>query len=81
MVLDKVEALKIQDRESKLEVKILKFEIEEEIQNKKRKQKTASWAKFSPTRPISLVTALAIWGKRRRPLGHGWQSLCALTPA
>jgi hypothetical protein len=56
-----VEALKIQDRESKLEVKILKFEIEKEIQNKKRrKQKTASWAKFSPTRAISLVTALAI---------------------
>jgi hypothetical protein len=31
MVLDKVEALKIQGRESKLEVKILKFEIEKEI--------------------------------------------------
>jgi hypothetical protein len=33
-----VEALKIQDRESKLEVKILKFEIEKEIQNKKKKK-------------------------------------------
>jgi hypothetical protein len=31
MVLDKVEALKIQGRGSKLEVKILKFEIEKEI--------------------------------------------------
>jgi hypothetical protein len=67
MVLDKVEALKIQDRESKLEVKILKFEIEKEIQDKKIKQKTASWAKFSPLGPLHLRAVTVLTGGPSSP--------------
>jgi hypothetical protein len=53
MVLDKVEALKIQGRESKLEVKILKFEIEKEIQVKKKKTENRFLGQILPTQPTS----------------------------
>ena len=48
MVLNKVEALKNQGRESKHEVKILKFEIEKEIQDKKKENRKPLLGPNSP---------------------------------